>query len=56
MKKSNQCQEENQSEKEDNRLPYEAPKLRKHGKINDNTLSTFLFPDIDGFPNFADVS
>jgi len=29
----------NQSEKEDNRLPYEPPKLRKHGKVNDTTLA-----------------
>jgi hypothetical protein len=44
INKSNQFQEENQSEKEDNRLPYEPPKLRKHGKVNDTTLTTFLIP------------
>jgi len=33
-------QEKKQSEKEDNRLPYEPPKLRKHGKVNDTTLTT----------------
>ncbi|MEA5593419.1 DEAD/DEAH box helicase [Rivularia sp. UHCC 0363] len=39
---SNQPEEENQPETEkaenlDNRLPYETPKLRKHGKVNDAT-------------------
>lgn len=33
----NQSIVENPSEKEDNRLPYEKPKLRKHGKVNDAT-------------------
>jgi hypothetical protein len=28
---------ENQGRKVDNRLPYEAPQLRKHGKVNDIT-------------------
>jgi hypothetical protein len=42
IKKSNQLQQENQSEAEnaqkvDNRIPYEKPLLRKHGKINDRT-------------------
>ena len=36
-KDKSESQEENQSEKEDNRLPYEPPKLRKHGKVNDTT-------------------
>jgi len=31
--------QENHSDKEDNRLPYEAPLLRKHGKISDTTLT-----------------
>ncbi len=35
----NQSIVENPSEKEDNRLPYEKPELRKHGKVNDTTLS-----------------
>ena len=39
IKKSNQPESSNQSEtqKVDNRLPYEKPLLRKHGKINDGT-------------------
>lgn len=39
----------NQSEKEDNRLPYEPPTLRKHGKINNTTKSIYLDNDFDGF-------
>ncbi len=39
IKNSSESHEENQPEKEDNRLPYEPPKLRKHGKVNDTTLS-----------------
>lgn len=38
IKNSSESHEENQSQKEDNRLPYEKPKLRKHGKVNDTTL------------------
>ncbi|AFY43924.1 hypothetical protein [Nostoc sp. PCC 7107] len=38
-KNMSESHEENQPEKEDNRLPYEKPKLRKHGKVNDTTLS-----------------
>ena len=34
--------EENQGEKVDNRLPYERPELRKHGKIHDVTEGTIL--------------
>lgn len=45
------------SEKEDNRLPYEAPKLRKHGKVNDTTTSAYPnIPNFDGVPNFVDLS
>ena len=48
--KSNKPEEENQPEVEkaenlDNRLPYETPKLRKHGKVN---YATKLVP-IPGF-------
>ncbi len=32
--------QENQSETEDNRLPYESPKLRKHGKVSNTTQSS----------------
>jgi hypothetical protein len=39
----NQSIVENPSEKEDNRLPYEKPKLRKHGKVNDATETTPVF-------------
>lgn len=42
IKNSSESHEENQPEKEDNRLPYEKPKLHKHGKINDTTLSTIV--------------
>ncbi len=35
-------QRENIPEKQDNRLPYEPPKLRKHGKINDTTLAILV--------------
>ncbi|MBD0390581.1 MAG: DEAD/DEAH box helicase [Nostoc sp. C3-bin3] len=42
IKNSSESHEENQSEKEDNRLPYEKPKLRKHGKVNDTTLSAVI--------------
>lgn len=39
----------NQSEKEDNRLPYEPPKLRKHSLVNDTTLVVDFFLPFDGF-------
>ncbi|MGF1676142.1 MAG: DEAD/DEAH box helicase [Rivularia sp. (in: cyanobacteria)] len=42
-KNMSESHEENQPEKEDNRLPYEKPKLRKHGKVNNTTL-TVPFP------------
>lgn len=48
IKKFNQFQEENQS-KEDNRLPYESPKLRKHGTLRDITKSAPV-------PGFLDSS
>jgi hypothetical protein len=45
------------SEQEDYRLPYELPKLRKHGKVNDTTLTFLPTPSsFDGFPFRTDVS
>jgi len=57
-KDKSESQEENQSENEDNRLPYEAPLLRKHGKVNDTTLVIFpsSFPQDNAFFPSADVS
>jgi hypothetical protein len=55
----NRCEspQDNQSETEDNRLPYESPKLRKHGKVNETTGT--IIPgvpfDLPGFPR-ADIS
>ncbi len=37
FKDKSESQQENQSQKEDNRLPYEPPLLRKRGKVNDAT-------------------
>ncbi len=63
LKISNQPEEENQPEPEkaesvDNRLPYEKPLLRKHGKIHDATKATpFPNPTIDNpFGPFRDNS
>ena len=51
-KDKKESQEENQSEKVDNRLPYSSPTLRKHGKINHAT-NTILTPgNLDGFDPF----
>lgn len=56
-KEQSEFPQENHSEKQDNRLPYEPPTLRKHGKINNTTKSTFFFPDIDGLGlNLTDFS
>ncbi|MBE9212003.1 hypothetical protein IQ247_04625 [Plectonema cf. radiosum LEGE 06105] len=56
-KDKNESQQENHSEKQDNnRLPYQPPTLRKHGKINNTTKSTVIAIDIDGFFNFTDLS
>ncbi|WP_414623423.1 PqqD family protein [Calothrix sp. CCY 0018] len=58
FKKSNQPEAEN-AQKVDNRIPYEKPLLRKHGKINQETNITFTnTPTIDGFgaPGYADFS
>ena len=53
---SNQSQENNPSE-QDNRLPYEAPKLRKHGKINDATKAVpVVAAPFDGIPPRIDLS
>ena len=56
-KDRNESQQENKSEKVDNRLPYEPPTLRKHGKINNTTKLTFIDPfNFDGFFDFSDFS
>lgn len=58
-KNKSESQEENQSEKVDNRLPYQPPTLRKHGKVS-NITQTILVPgDFDifiGLPFSNDVS
>ena len=62
FKKSNQLQQENQSEPEntqevDNRIPYEKPLLRKHGKINHETnIVNFDGVSFDGAPGYNDLS
>jgi hypothetical protein len=51
-------QRENVREKEGNRLPYEPPRLRKHGKVSNatQTIPPFI-PPFDGFgPPFTDLS
>ena len=54
-----ETEESNQSETEkvDNRLPYEKPLLRKHGKINDGT-NIILFDSVsfDGDIGYFDIS
>ena len=58
LKKFYQPQQENQPEPQkaenvDNRLPYEPPTLRKHGKINDATKTipvSYPAVDVFGFP------
>lgn len=52
-KDKSESQEENQSENEDNRLPYERPKLLKHGKVNDTTLTAFPSFFLQDNPFFA---
>ncbi|MEA5593400.1 DEAD/DEAH box helicase [Rivularia sp. UHCC 0363] len=49
-----ESQEENQSEKEDNRLPYEPPKLRKHGKVNDTTTLGQFYNGLPDNPFFLE--
>lgn len=63
IKEFNQPEESNQSEPEkaenvDNRLPYEAPKLRKHGKLNDATKLNPVFGSLDNpfNPFLSDMS
>ncbi|MGB3755087.1 MAG: DEAD/DEAH box helicase [Rivularia sp. (in: cyanobacteria)] len=61
LKKFNQPQQENQPEPQkaenvDNRLPYEPPKLRKHGKINGATKLIIVANDFDGDFPFTDFS
>lgn len=62
IKKSNQLEESNQSEAEkvDNRIPYEKPLLRKHGKVNGDTNTLPLFDPFNtdfklGF-DYTDIS
>ncbi|MBV6627757.1 MAG: PqqD family protein [Rivularia sp. (in: Bacteria)] len=45
-----------QPQQQDNRLPYEAPLLRKHGKVSAGTNTTFQALDIDGLSFFTDLS
>ena len=45
-KYANQLQLEAGS-KNDNRLPYEPPTLRKHGKVNNATQSALVAGDFD---------
>ena len=61
VKKSNQAEQGNQTESQkpenlDNRIPYEAPLLRKHGKVNDGTMTLYPAVDIDGFRDYTDFS
>lgn len=42
-KDKNKSQQENKSQNMDNRLPYELPKLQKHGKVS-NVTRTILSP------------
>ena len=53
-KYANQLQLEAGSENV-NRLPYEPPMLRKHGKVNNATQTIMFTPDFDGFINFSDI-
>ncbi|MGB3652816.1 MAG: PqqD family protein [Rivularia sp. (in: cyanobacteria)] len=62
IKKSNQPEQQNQSEPEntqevDNRIPYEKPLLRKHGKINHETnIINFDGLSFDGLIGYSDIS
>ncbi|MBV6623080.1 MAG: DEAD/DEAH box helicase [Rivularia sp. (in: Bacteria)] len=58
-KEQSESQQENESEKVDNRLPYQPPKLRKHGKVNDTTFTVLQAPpQFDSIfgPIWADLS
>ena len=58
-KEQSEFPQENHSEKQDNRLPYEPPTLRKHGKVNNATQTVPVpTPEFDaafGIP-WADFS
>ena len=59
--KSNQPEQSNQSETEkvDNRIPYEKPLLQKHGKVNGETNTDPFFDNtFDGIfgPTYAGIS
>mgnify|MGYP001804257967 CR=1 FL=1 len=54
-KEQSEFPQENHSEKQDNRLPYKPPTLRKHGKINNTTKATFPEIDFDGIIGFTDL-
>jgi hypothetical protein len=58
MKKLEIRGNESQLKKDHNYLPYETPRLRKHGKVNDMTKSAFISGPVDGFlgPGFLDLS
>jgi hypothetical protein len=56
LKNTNEFQLKDPSEQQGYRLPYELPKLRKHGKVNDITLLTFSAPGFDGFTFSGDLS
>lgn len=57
-KEQSEPHKENPLEKEDNRLPYEPPKLRKHGKVSHTTQTIFAIGSFDVFigPGFLDLS
>lgn len=46
-KNTSESQEENHFENEDNRLPYEPPKLRKDGKVSNATQVIPIIQDFD---------
>jgi hypothetical protein len=58
VKNTNEFQLEGPSEQEDYRLPYELPKLRKHGQVSDSTGLILASGEFDiGFgPSFSDFS
>jgi predicted alpha/beta superfamily hydrolase len=55
-KNQSESQAENPPEQDDNRLPYEPPELRKHGKVSNVTYFLPVPIDFDGFPGRGDVS
>jgi hypothetical protein len=56
MTKLDQRSGKSKSKKDDDFFPYEPPKLRRHGKVNNTTLSTIPQIAFDGIPNLSDVS